>query len=104
MPRNGQATYETLIWRGITCRICTTHDWRIKDWTVITLRAPPDVPFPLGVNGYLRHGLEQTALEAAGGAVAYFRGWADQQANSPAYLDAIARHRQGDLFSRLASS
>jgi hypothetical protein len=98
MPHKTRTTYETLIWRGITCRICTTHNWRIDGWTVITLRAPSDVPFPLGVNGYLSHGLEQEKLEAAGGAVAYFRAWADREAESPVFLHALARHRQGDLF------
>lgn len=98
MQHNRQATYETLIWRGITCRVCTTHDWRIKGWTVITLRAPDDVPFPLGVRGYVQHGLEQEKLDACGGAVAYFKEWADREANNPIYLNAIAQYRQGDLF------
>lgn len=98
MPHNGHTTYETLIWRGITCRVCTMHNWRIEGWTVITLRAPDDVPFPLGVKGYLRHGLEREALDEAGGAVALFRDWADREANSPAYLEEVARRQQGDLF------
>ncbi|OAV63584.1 hypothetical protein Barb4_04966 [Bacteroidales bacterium Barb4] len=50
------------------------------------------------MNGYLSHGLEQEKLEAAGGAVAFFRAWADREAESPAFLHALARHRQGDLF------
>lgn len=99
MQREEITSYETLIWRGITCRICTTRNWRINGWTVITLRAPDDVPFPLGVGGYVRHGLEQEELDAAGGAVAFFKAWADREANSPAYLHTIARHKQGDLFS-----
>lgn len=99
MPHNRKTSYETLIWRGITCRICTTHDYRIKGWSQITLRAPDDVPFPLGLRGYCKHGLEQTALEAAGGAVAYFRDWADSEATSPNYLRALERHRQGDFFT-----
>lgn len=99
MQREEFTSYDTLIWRGITCRVCTTHNWRIIGWTVITLRYPDDVPFPIGVRGYLRHGLEQEKLEAAGGAVAYFRAWADREANSIAYLNALARHKQGDLFS-----
>lgn len=99
MPLSRKTTYDTLIWRGITCRVTTTLDHRIKGWTVITLRAPDDVPFPLGVRSYCRHGLEQTELDAVGGAVAYFRDWADREANSPAYLNAVARHKQGDLFN-----
>ncbi|MBX9862390.1 MAG: hypothetical protein K2Y42_06510 [Hyphomicrobium sp.] len=100
MPRSSKAIYETLIWRGITCRVCTTRDHRIDGWTVITLRAPEDVPFPLGVRGYCRHGLEQAKLDAEGGTVAYFRAWADRDSNNPAYLNAVAGHRQGDLFRR----
>lgn len=98
MRRSSETTYETLIWRGITCRISTTHDWKITGWSIITLRAPEEVPFPLGVRGYIRHGLERAELDARGGAVAFFRAWADREANSPAYLNAIARHKQGDLF------
>lgn len=92
-------TYETLIWREITCRVCTTRNYRIAGWTVITLRAPDDVPFPLGVRCYVRHGLEHEELDKAGGAVAYFRAWADREAENPAYKDALTRHRQGDLFT-----
>jgi hypothetical protein len=98
MLRSSETIYETLIWRGITCRISTTHDWKITGWSIITLRAPEEVPFPLGVRGYIRHGLERTELDARGGAVAFFRAWADREASSPAYLNAIARHKQGDLF------
>lgn len=98
MPRNGATIYETLIWRGITCRVCTTCDWKITGWTVITLRAPEDIPFPLGVRGYCRHGLEQAELDAAGGAVSFFKAWADREAQNPTYLHAVTRHRQGDLF------
>ena len=98
MPHNHKTSYETLIWRGITCRICTTHDWKIKGWSVITLRAPEDVPFPLGVRGYCRHGLETHELNRAGGAVAYFRAWAEREASHPIYLDALTRHKQGNLF------
>lgn len=100
MPHNGDTTYETLFWRGITCRVTTTRNWRIKGWTVITLRAPEGVPFPLGVRGYCRHGLEQDDLDARGGAVAYFREWADREAATPAYADAVAKWKQGDLFGR----
>lgn len=92
--------YETLIWRGITCRVSTTPNWRIEGWTVITLRAPADVPFPLGVNGYCRHGLEQTELDACGGAVAYFKAWADREAKNPAFAMAVAKSKQGDLFKK----
>lgn len=98
MPRSSRTTYETLIWRDITCRVTTTRDYRIEGWTVITLRAPEDVPFPLGVRGYISHGLEQEKLDAAGGAVTFFRDWADRVANSPFYLLAIAKHCQGELF------
>lgn len=101
MQREEITTYDTLIWRGITCRVCTIHNWRIIGWSVITLRYPADVPFPIGVRGYLRHGLEQQKLEAAGGGVAFFKAWADQQAHSPAYLDAVARQKQRDLFGYL---
>lgn len=98
MPLDPLPTYETLIWRGITCRVCTTHNHTIQGWTVISLRAPSDIPFPLGVRGYIRHGLEQEELDAAGGAVAYFRAWADLESLKPPYLDAVARHKQRDLF------
>ena len=99
MQRDELTSYDTLIWRGITCRVCTTHNWRIIGWTVITLRYPDDVPFPIGVRGYLRHGLEQEKFEAAGGAVAFFRAWAARGAISIAFLNPLARHKQGDLFS-----
>ena len=100
MQRSSATTYETLLWRGITCRVTTTRNWRVEGWTVITLRYPEDVPFPLGARGYVRHGLDHENLEAAGGAVAYFRAWADREANAPAYLNAVARDRQGDLFKQ----
>lgn len=100
MQRNGATTYETLIWRGITCRVTTTPNWRIEGWTVITLRAPDDVPFPLGVRGYCRRGLEQQELDSSGGAVSYFKEWADREADSPAYAIAVANWKQGDLFNR----
>jgi hypothetical protein len=98
MPRNGQTTYETLIWRNITCRITTTRDWRIEGWTIITLRYPEDVPFPLGVRGYCRHGLEQKELDVHGGAVNFFKAWADREARNPAYAIAIAKSKQSNLF------
>lgn len=98
MQHDGTSTYETLIWRGITCRVCTIPNWRIEGWTVITLRVPENVPFPIGVRGYCRHGLEQKELDAHGGAVAFFKAWADREAEGPLYRDAVARHRQGDLF------
>ncbi len=98
MPDNEQTTHETLIWRGITCRISTTHNWKITGWSVITLRAPLDAPFPLGVGGYCRHGLEQETLEAAGGAVRFFKEWADREAHMPPFFAAVSRHRQDDLF------
>ena len=98
MQRKQSTTYETLIWRGVTCRITTTHDWRIEGWTVITLRYTEDVPFPLGVRGYLRHGLEQKELDAHGGAVSYFKAWADRDAGNPAYAIAVAKWKQGNLF------
>lgn len=100
MPHNGTTTYDTLIWRGIACRISTTRDWRIKGWTVITLRAPEHIPFPLGVRGYARHGIEQDELDNYGGAVAYFKAWADREAEGPAFAAAVAKWKQGDLFKR----
>ncbi|HEX2842116.1 hypothetical protein [Hyphomicrobium sp.] len=98
MPRSSRTTYETLIWRGVTCRVTTTRDCRIEGWTVITLRAPEDVPFPLGVRGYCHHGLEQKELDTLGGAVSYFKAWADREADSAAYAIAIAKWKQGNLF------
>lgn len=98
MQRNSRTTYETLIWRDVTCRITTTRDCRIEGWTIITLRYPEDVPFPLGVRGYIRHGLEQKELDAHGGAVSYFKAWADRDAGNPAYAIAVSKWKQGNLF------
>lgn len=104
MRRDAKTVQETFDWRGITCRVTTTRDWRIDGWTLVALKAvhPLGIPFPLGHNGTWSHGLEQEALDAAGGAVAYCRACADKQADHPTYLDAVGRHRQGDLFKPAA--
>jgi hypothetical protein len=81
--------------------VSTTPNWRIAGWTIVTLRAPDDEPFPLGLRGYYRHGLEQAELDTRGGAVAHFREWADREAATPAYAIAVAKWKQGNLFNRL---
>lgn len=91
----------TFTWRNVTAHVAVTRNYRIEGWTVLDIRvtSPPHGPLPFAVDGHRHHGLEQAELDAAGGVLAFLAAWADREAGSPAYAIALAKWRQGDLFS-----
>lgn len=99
MPRN--PSFETFVWRGISCRVTIRHDDGIDGWTTITVTViePSGEPLPFAIGGYARHGLERTHLDAAGGVQSFLTEWAERKAATLSYAVALARWQQRDLFS-----
>lgn len=93
-------TVETLAWRGVTCRVTVTQNHRIEGWTLLEIAvvSPSGAPLPIAVDGHRIHGIEQEAIDAAGGICPFLTTWADRAATTPAYAHALARWKQGDLF------
>lgn len=94
-------TYETFCWRGVSARVTVTRNHRIEGWTLldITVLSPPRAPLPFAIDGHLQHGLEQDKIDAAGGVGPQLTAWAERDAQTPGYALAVARWKQGDLFS-----
>lgn len=93
-------TVETFTWRGVTCRVTIARNHRIEGWTLLDMAviSPSGAPLPFAVDGHRVHGIEQAAIDAAGGVGPFLTAWADRDASSPAYAIAFARWKQGDLF------
>lgn len=95
-------SFASFAWRGVNAHVTIVRNYRIEGWThlCITLKQSKGPPLPFLVDGHVvHHGLEQEQLDAAGGVVAYLTAWANREAASAAYLNALAKWRQGDLFA-----
>lgn len=97
-PNTGISTFT---WRGISCRVSITRDYRIQGWTVLDIRvvSPAGAPIPFAPDGYRRHGVEQAELDAAGGIDSFLTAWAERDVSTSAYAIAVAKWKQGDLFT-----
>lgn len=93
-------TIMTFRWRGVTARVTITRNHRIDGWTLLVVKVeePRQAPLPFALGGTRTHGLEEEELQRAGGVAAYLHAWADREARSAAYVAALNRWRQGDLF------
>lgn len=100
MPRSA-VSFALFSWRGVAAHVTVVRNYRVDGWThlCITLKQSSGPPLPFIVDGRIaHHGVEQEQIDAAGGTFPYLTAWANREATSPAYLNAIARWRQGDLF------
>jgi hypothetical protein len=95
-------TTDTIRWRDLTLRVDHYPDVVIIGWSHLELIAvdPADAPLPLGYAQLFVHELDEGALIAAGGPVAFFTAWLDHVGKAPAYERALFRWRQKDLLLR----
>lgn len=93
-------TSQTFVWRHLKLRVSHQPNYITHGWSHIELQvlAPKGAPCPITSTGYLSHFLDESDLDKAGGAVAYFAAWLDREAKSKAWAKAEARWRQLDLF------
>jgi hypothetical protein len=105
MPRS-HVSFADFTWRAVRAHVTIVRNYRVEGWThlCITLKQSAGPPLPFIVDGHIaHHGVEQEQLNAAGGVLRYLQAWADREASSPAYLNAVAKWRQGDLFKAARS-
>lgn len=93
-------TSERFSWNGITISVRHQRDYISKGWDHIELQvvAPKGAILPITATGYLSHFLTPADLKAAGGPVAFFKAWIEQEAKSKKWHDTNFKSRQGDLF------
>lgn len=93
-------SHHTFTWRDITCRVTMRHNYRVEGWTLLIIDVvhPAEAPIPFAVDGYRQHGLEQDAIDAAGGLQPFLAAWAERESHTPAYAIALAKWKQHDLF------
>jgi hypothetical protein len=98
--RQERTTAHWFTWRHLRCKVAETRHYLRHGWTMLQLEviASRDKPCPVTATGYLAHYLDEDELARAGGAVAFFRDWMEQDAQSKAYKAVEFRWRQGDLF------
>ncbi len=96
-----RTTTAKLVWRDVTARVRHTPDYLSKGSShiEITVVSPKGAPLPITSTGYLSHFLDAEALKRAGGPVAFFLAWIEQEAKSKAWSKLDFNTRQGDLFS-----
>jgi hypothetical protein len=91
-----------LVWRDMTCRVKHTQNYLSPGWThiEITVITPKGAPLPISGTGYRSHFLDEELLAAAGGPVAFFQRWIEQEATTKAWAKAEFKWRQLELFPR----
>jgi hypothetical protein len=91
-----------LIWRDMTCRVKHTPNYLSPGWThiEITVVTPKGAPLPITGTGYRSHFLDEELLAAAGGPVAFFQRWIEQEATTKTWAKAEFKWRQLELFPR----
>lgn len=93
-------TSERFSWNGVTVSVRHQRDYISKGWDHIELRvvAPKGAILPITATGYLSHFLTPAELKAAGGPVAFFKAWIEQEAKSKKWREADFRSRQLKLL------
>lgn len=97
-----RTTTAKLAWRHVTARVRHTPNYISTGWShiEITVLEPKGAPIPITETGYKSHFLDAEQLEAAGGPVAFFLAWIEQEAKTKAWAKAEAKWRQLELFPR----
>lgn len=100
--KKAQPAVERFTWRGVTMTAKHTPDYISTGWSHIELHVlrPKHKPVPITDTGYRSHFIDEDELRAAGGAAAFFHAWLEGEATSKAYLVALARWAQLDLFDK----
>jgi hypothetical protein len=100
--RQKAPTTHKLIWRDTTCRVKHTPNYLSPGWThiEITVVSPKGAPLPITGTGYRSHFLDEELLAAAGGPVAFFQRWIEQEATTKAWAKVEFKWRQLELFPR----
>ena len=99
--RNATKTSK-LVWRHVTCRVRHTPNYISTGWShiEITVVAPKGAPIPITGTGYKSHFLDEDLLAKAGGPVAFFSRWIEQEAATKQWAKAEFKWRQLELFPR----
>lgn len=93
-------TTRKLVWRDVTCRVRHTPNYISTGWTHIEIIvvSPKGAPLPIAATGYKSHFLDEDDLKRAGGPVAFFQAWIEEEAKSKAWAKIEFRWRQLELF------
>lgn len=97
-----RTTTMKLVWRGVTARIKHTPNYISTGWShvEITVLTPKGAPLPITSTGYKSHFLDEEVLKAAGGPVAFFLAWIEEEARTKAWARADFKWRQLELFDK----
>lgn len=106
MSAKRQIEVHALHWRGVDIEITFEPNWLGIDRTAdrciahltLTARKPERAPLPVTETGYLSHFIQPSEVEAAGGPIAYLKGWLDYMAQSRDWVAWEQQSRQLSLF------
>lgn len=98
--QDARVTTRKLVWRDVTCRVKCTPNYISTGWThvEIIVVSPKGAPLPITATGYKSHFLDEDDLARAGGPVAFFQTWIEQEAKSKAWAKIEFKWRQLELF------
>lgn len=100
-------TVQRLEWRGIVVSVVYEPDWlglaaklgEVSNAHLeIEVLSPERAALPITDTGYRSHFLPRSAVEQAGGPVAYVTAWLDEAAKAPAWKKREQQSRQLSLF------